>query len=174
MTGQLHQIRIDYVAAEDRLRLLISTRDKTEYRLWLTRRFTQGFWSLLKRLMTADASVQAQDDEGARKAVLAYKHAKATPEESFEKPYEPEAQTLPLGEEPAVVTGCKVGKAKDGGGTRLTFQLADKREVGIGVNDKIVHSLAKLLADVMPTTGWGLDLQAEFEEAEAARPARVH
>lgn len=173
MSGQLHQIRIDYIATEDRLRMLVSTRDGAEYRLWLTRRFTHGFWQLLMKLMTADASVQAQPEGEARKAVLAYKHAKAVPEENFEKPYEKVAETLPLGEAPALVQGCRVGH-RQSSGTRLTFQLADKREVGIGVNDHVVHSIAKLLVDVMPSTGWDLDLQADLEAAEEGRPARVH
>lgn len=172
MSGQLHQIRVDYVATEDRLRMLISTRDGAEYRLWLTRRFTRGFWQLLMKLMSADASVQAQPEGEGRKAVLAYKHAQAAPEENFEKPYE-QAENLPLGETPQLVKGCRVGQ-RQAGGTRLTFQLVDGREVGIGVNDHIVHSVAKLLVDVMPNTGWDFDLKSELDAAEEGRPAQVH
>ncbi len=47
MSNQLHQLTVKYVPTEDRLLLRIGTTAKTEYRLWLTRRFVAALWPSL-------------------------------------------------------------------------------------------------------------------------------
>ncbi len=49
MPSALHQITMSYAPEEDRLLLRISTADKTEYQLWLTRRFVGVLWTALMK-----------------------------------------------------------------------------------------------------------------------------
>ena len=51
-----------FSAEDDRLLLRLSTRDRTEYRLWLTRRFVKVLWGALIQTLekTPEASPQAK------------------------------------------------------------------------------------------------------------------
>ncbi|MEP1028816.1 MAG: hypothetical protein ABJI62_03900, partial [Alphaproteobacteria bacterium] len=68
MTKRLHQMTVTYVPTEDRMMLRIATSEKTEYRLWLTRRFIAAMWPALggQLAQTADLSglrPQAKDED---------------------------------------------------------------------------------------------------------------
>ena len=49
MSDQLHQFNINYFPIEDRLMLRINTRAGDEFRVWLTRRFTELLLNLLNK-----------------------------------------------------------------------------------------------------------------------------
>ena len=49
MTSPLHQMTMSFSAEDDRLLLRLSTRDMTEYQLWLTRRFVKVLWGRSSR-----------------------------------------------------------------------------------------------------------------------------
>ena len=57
---RLHQINLGYSPEEDRILLRINTTGKTEYRLWMTRRYVKILWKLLTKSVESLPGVQAQ------------------------------------------------------------------------------------------------------------------
>ena len=53
----LHQLTMSYVPEEDRILFRLSTTDKKEYRLHLTRRFIHVLWGALKQTFSKDAEL---------------------------------------------------------------------------------------------------------------------
>lgn len=167
MTGRLHQLNIEYDAVEDRLVLKANTTDKQEFRLWLTRRFTQQLWDSLMQIMQEDPEVKRVSDKEARKAMVAFQRQKALKPEQFEKSYAADADAYPLGEKPVLLTGFGYSPEGSGGMPRLSFKTASGHEIGLPVSGQILHSLAKLIEQVMPATGWGLSLEIGYRTDEA-------
>lgn len=177
MSGALHQLKLDYDAGEDRLVLRISTHDRTEVRLWLTRRFTKALWQGLIRVVEADPSALLASDPESRESVMAYQHEKAVDEEQFGHTFEDTATEFPLGETPALVVGLSIGSPEPNDPPRLIFETADKRLVSLGLDQQILHSLVHLLAISMKQTDWDLVLDfavTSVEEAMTERPAQLH
>lgn len=177
MTGALHQLKLDYAAAEDRLVLRISTHDKTEVRLWLTRRFTKALWQGLIKVVEANPSALHAPDLQSRESVIAFQHEQAVDEEQFGHTFEETATDFPLGEEPSLVVGLSIGSPEPGDPPRLIFETVDKRLISLGLDEQILHSLMHLLALSMKQTDWDLilDLAVTAEaDALAERPAQLH
>ena len=63
---RLHQMTVKYLPTEDRMLLRIATSEKTEYRLWLTRRFIGILWPALGGQLaeTADLTGLRQGKSG--------------------------------------------------------------------------------------------------------------
>lgn len=177
MSGALHQLKIDYDAGEDRLVLRISTHDKTEVRLWLTRRFTKALWQGLIKIVEANPSALLAPDAETRESVIAYQHEQAVDEEQFGHTFEETATEFPLGETPALVVGLTVGSPEPAEPPRLIFETADKRMVSLGLDQQILHSLMHLLALAMKQTDWDLILDFTVTAASdtiSDRPAQLH
>jgi len=179
--GQLHQMNIEFQPIEDRLVLKINTTDKSEFRLWLTRRFAKQFWDSLHKILESSPLIKRQADPAAKKAMLAFQQEKSVRPEQFEQDYENDAANFPLGEDPVLLTGFTYVPAKKGKeGTppsppRMSFQTAKGLEVGLPVNDQILFSLAKLLQRVEAHTGWDLKLTLGFGADEVPpEPAKMH
>lgn len=179
--GQLHQMNIEYQPVEDRLVLKISTTDKTEFRLWVTRRFARNLWDSLNKILQNSPVIQQQQDDTAKKAMLAFQQEQSVRPEQFEKAYDADAMNLPLGEDPVLLTGFAytVGKLAEGeqkaAPPRMAFQTEKGLEVGLPVNDQILFSLAKLLQQVDSHTDWDLNLNLGFASDEAPlQPAKMH
>ena len=51
MSSPLHQMTMGFSAEDDRLLLRLSTRDMTEYQLWLTRSFVKVLWGALIQIL---------------------------------------------------------------------------------------------------------------------------
>ena len=58
----LHQIQMQYDAHEDRGLLRIRTRDGSEFRFWLTRRFVRALWPMVREMLEARWRVLDHDD----------------------------------------------------------------------------------------------------------------
>jgi len=164
MPAQLHQINMEYQAAEDRLLLRVNTTNKQEFRLWLTRRFTGQFWEALIRILEQKPEIRRQPDPDVKKAMIALTQEKALRKEQFEKTFAEDARSFPLGDAPVLLTGFSYAPERTGGeaaavaddGPRMTFQTVRGAEIGLAVNDEVLFSLARLLSQVVAQTGWGL------------------
>lgn len=173
--GSVRQIRLDYHARQDRLSVRINTTGRAEFRLWFTRHFTQGLWDMLMKVVASNPSVQSQSDPEARKEVIAFQHDSAVANATFQAKFDEGADHYPLGQDPLLVTGCKVTPNK-GRPPSLTLETDDGQTLTFGLDDRILHSLCKLLIVVVKTTDWGLDLAGEFSASgtEGTGPTKVH
>jgi hypothetical protein len=177
MSGALHQLKLDYDAGEDRLVLRISTHDKTEVRLWLTRRFTKALWQGVIKVVEANPSALLATDAESRASVLAYQHERAVDAEQFGHTFEETATEFPLGETPALVVGLTIGSPEPSDPPRLIFETADKRLVSLGLDQQILHSLVHLLGLAMKQTDWDMTLDFAVTTASDVmpeRPAQLH
>ena len=91
----------------------------------------------------------------------------------FAKEFDEEGATYPLGEAPAVVTGFKVAKPRDGEPPRLLFHTP-KGEIGLTLEPKVIHVFARMLAARIRQSGWDLEVAgpAAPEKGRAEEPQR--
>jgi hypothetical protein len=176
MTGRLHQLHVEYAAAEDRILLKFNTVDRQELRFWLTRKFVKSFWDQLQLLLASLGRAGAQSDPAAKKALVGFEQAKAAPEERFAQPFEDDPAAFPLGDKPLLVTGFSYkGPKRAGGPGRIAFETESGHEVGLPASPVLLHSLSKMLIDINSRTGWDLKLAPGYSLGEEPeRPARMH
>ena len=168
----LHQFNIEYNSEQDRLLFRMSTRDGSEIRLWFTRRFIKRLWGLLTKLLERDPHVAAQADPVAKKSVVAFQRDSAITQSDFTKAFEEkQAPTLPLGEEPVLVTKCKATPTTSG--FTLDFSPDDGQQVSVTLNVQYLHSLTHLLYEAFKKTDWDLDLVPVGAAELAERPERL-
>jgi hypothetical protein len=150
---QLHQINIQYDMAQDRLLLRVSTRDRQEYRLWLTRRFTALWWPALFEVLGHNEAVRQQSDPEAQKAVLEFQHQTALQGTDFRQRFD--AEELAQGMAPLLVQ--KVQMRRDGAEHYLlVFSPQDGPGLEVRLPERIMHALAKLLSEGVKQADWGI------------------
>jgi hypothetical protein len=170
---KLHQLRLDYSAEQDRLLLRISTNDGKEVLLWLTRRCVKIMWPLLVEMAKSSPRIALQSSPEARAALLGFEHERALRGADFSRPYEEAARERPLGHEPLLVTRMQVGRDAEGKHVLSLAPVAEQR-VNVTLDDKLLHSLCRLLQKVVGDTDWELtlDLPKTFV-ADGERAART-
>ncbi|MDM4770286.1 hypothetical protein [Solimonas sp. SE-A11] len=165
---QLHQINIQYDPAEDRLLSRISTRDRQEYRLWLTRRFTSLWWPALFEVLGHNETVRQQRDPEVQKAVLEFQHQTALQGTDFRQRFDADALAPAMA--PLLVN--KVQMRRDGPEHyQLLFSPQEGPGLEVRLPDKIMHALAGLLAEGVKQANWGIapPAAAQMEKLTAER-----
>src|SRR5512141_1931551 len=108
---KIHQLSVTYLAEQDRILVRVNTAASQEMRLWLTRRLLLGLWPLLSKLMTKhllklEAAGTSLDtaDEDLKRMLADFRKEEFLRDADFETPYQENQVTLPLGDEPLLVT----------------------------------------------------------------------
>ncbi len=176
MADKPHQFQMAYVAEQDRMLLQISTRDKAEFRLWLTRRAVRLLWDGLLKTVEAGLEKDTTVEADKRETILLYEHQAAMEQADFETPFQGEADSFPLGEEGALVASMWVGGKSNGA---YSLKLGSRQGKGIAINldDRLMHSFMQMLIDASNRAGWGLELslptQGSTTLADLSLPDRV-
>lgn len=180
MSTHLHQMTVKYVPQEDRLLLRVATSEKTEYRMWLTRRFVAVLWPALggQLAQSADlagvvrpAAKSAEAAAGAaaeppppppvsakvRDAVLGMEHQAAIQESDFSRKHDEDTVDLTGNTGPMIITGAKV-KPWDGKHLVMSLQTDDKRNVTVTLDKKLLHGFCHMVATTVQKADWGLTL----------------
>jgi len=179
VTKRLHQMTVTYVPTEDRMMLRIATSEKTEYRLWLTRRFIATLWPALggQLAQTADLSglrPQSRDTDApagasegpppapavptkVRDAVLGMEHQAAVQDSDFSRKHDEDTVDLTANTGPMIVTGAKV-KPWDGKKLVLGFQTSNDMNVTVTLDKKLLHGFCHMVATTVQKAEWGLAL----------------
>ena len=157
MSDKPHQLQMVYVAEQDRMLLQISTRDKAEFRLWLTRHGVRLLWDGLLKMLEAGHGKDALIEDDMREAILLFEHQSAVEQSDFSTPFRGEAESFPMGEEGALVASMWVGGKSDGA---YTLKLGPRKGEGIAfsLDDKLMHSFMQMLIDSSNRADWGLEL----------------
>ena len=157
MPSALHQITMSYAAEEDRLLLRISTTDKREYRLWLTRRFVGVLWSALMRTMEkSPVQKKAALMPAARQAVMAMEHQEALDRSDFSHGHDEKGfRNLTSKSGPLLVVGGSVTPGK-GGSAGIVFKTLKRAEIKFTLDKTLLHALCKLLTQTTAKAGWDL------------------
>ena len=153
--SRLDQIQISFVAAEDRLMMRMSTNEDSEFRFWLTRRFVKALRPALEGTLGKQTRIQTQVTQSARKELLAFEHEKAVQSADFATPYKPHDKSLPLGEQPVLLSRFQIRPADDGS-VVLNVGPEKGNGVDLSLNTKMIHSLIALLDHALKTAAWDL------------------
>lgn len=184
-------MQVTYAPVEDRLLFRVNTRQRQEFRFWMTRRFVALLWkTILGHLRAAhDAAKEAgeeldgenlqesaieekakQTPEPLKDAIIAKEHEEQVAKSDFKTQYQ-ESSYLPLGEQPLLLFGIGIKKGGPDGQQSILCMHPQKGEgIEISLNDQITHSLCRLVADATKKADWSLDL--EFSQASRYFPGK--
>lgn len=158
MSAKIQQLHLLYQPIQDRLLMRISTSNGDEYSFWLTRRFVQLLWPVLKNILESDLQISSHSDVLAKRDILLFQHEKATSQAKFTKKYVSKAQHQPLGQLPLLLTTLEA-KGTDRDTTSLQLKTSDGGTINVMLDSKLTHAVCKLLADTVEKAKWDLNLQ---------------
>lgn len=165
---QLQQLNLSYEPDQDRLLLRISTAERLEVRLWLTRRLVHALWPGLLQLM-GQSPLARRAAGGAREQLVAFQHEQAIRASDFARPYTEEPLAPALPGDPVLVCRVQLRAGADG-----AHHLALLPKAGPGfelrMTETLLHGFARLLQDTAGATGWDLPLQLPAAAAADPRP----
>ena len=165
---KLHQLKIDFVAEQDRLLMLIAASEKVEVRMWLTRRFVKLLWPLLVKLAEeASPRIRTQPNPEARKALLGIEHEQAMSKADFSKPYDAGPSERPLGEAPLLLARIQTGHDRNGQPV-VALHPAEGQGITLTFDSVLLHSVCRLLQSVVKKSDWDMELKLPGTEPEAS------
>jgi len=175
---RLHQLKLDFIPEQDRLLLRVSTDNRLEVRLWLTRRMLRLLWPLLVQMVRSSPEVALQSNPQARDALVGMQHEKALSRANFAKSFEELPREMPLGAEPILVAHLQA--SKDGEGNQVLGLLPQQGQgIHLTLDNTLLHSLCKLLQNAVAKSGWDIALelpalQSAIGDADAAAPKTIN
>lgn len=150
MSSPLHQMTMSFSAEEDRMLLRLSTRDKTEYQLWLTRRFVKVLWGALIKILEH----VPKDAPRIKGPVLAAEHMEAVQTAELSRKHD--EGTKKVTSKPELIIGGTV-KEVAGGMTRLVFNTKGGLSYTFTLNKKFLHLLLHLTSSCTAKAKWDLE-----------------
>jgi hypothetical protein len=169
---RLHQLKIDFVAEQDRLLMLIAASEQVEVRMWLTRRFVKLLWPLLVKLAEeASPRIRTQPNPEARKALLNIEHEQAVSKANFAKPYDDSVRATPLGAEPLLLARIQTGHDPSGHPV-LAMHPSEGQGVTLTLDPVLLHSVCRLLQAAVRKSDWDMELKLPGVEPQDVQPER--
>ncbi len=154
---KLHQIQIGFDALEDRLLMRLRTTEPAEFRFWLTRRYVLVLWQALNRLMQDNIHAYATITADQQGAMMAFQKDKAELQGDFRSPFKEDGALTPLGTKPILLSGVQV-RTKTEHERALVLVPQKGQGIELVLDETLLFSLAKLLAEACSSAGWGLNL----------------
>jgi hypothetical protein len=165
---RLHQLKVDYVAEQDRILMLIAASEAVEVRLWMTRRFVKLLWPLLVSLAEqVSPRIRTQANPEARRALLGLEHEQAISRADFSKPFEQVPRSMPLGEAPLLLARIETGHDRNGQPV-LAMHPAQGQGVTLTLDAVLLHSLCRLLQAAVSKSDWDMELRLPGTDAREA------
>ena len=154
------QLNLTFIPVEDRLLFRIATGKPgtvmEEYRLWLTRRLVKLLGNALDRMIELATTLDLRIQPESRHAVQHFQQNAALAETDFTTPYVAEQEVCtPMGPNPLLVhqfqarTGTKETQV-------LSLETTTGQSINISLNLQLIHSLRKLLADMIEQADWNI------------------
>lgn len=176
MTKALHQLTLTYSAEQDRIMLRISTKENSEYQLWLTRRFVRAIWEGLVKTIERDPSLSQSLMPKVKQALVAMEHQKLIKDSDFSKKHASDNINLTpkiasrfspkhrvdkannnLGAAALLVTGAQVKQIKDNL-TSIKLKTEANSVIDFSLNKKLLHALCHMMVTSTQKAGWNLNL----------------
>lgn len=145
----LQQLNVTYSTDQDRLLLKVREDDGTEYRVWLTRRFTALLCKVMQALM---AELGGQDRLAASDQIVEQLKTGA-----FDAPYTTaQPPALPLGEDGILAHRINY---QHGEHDTVALQLLPREGQGLNLSlsKHMLYMFYNLLEQCLPQTAWNLD-----------------
>lgn len=156
---RLHQIKLEYVAEEDRLLLRLAADQDAEVLVWLTRRYVKHLWQTLLDMAQAVPEIMLQPNPEARCALLGFRHEAAISSANFAQRYEEDVRRAhPLGVVPLLVT--RIQRRHDEGGNQvLGLFPAEGQGVHLTLDEGLLHGMVRLIENGVDKANWDLSLK---------------
>lgn len=155
---RLHQLKLDFIPEQDRLLLRVSTDNRLEVRLWLTRRALRLLWPLLLQMARSTPEVALQSNPQARDALLGMQHEQALRQANFAKSFEEAPREMPLGAEPILVARMQANR-DDNGNHILGLLPQQGQGIHLTLDNTLLHSFCKLVQNAVAKSDWDIALE---------------
>jgi hypothetical protein len=143
MPGPVKQMQMLYSPEEDRILFRVNSMDNSEFRFWLTRRFTSMLTRVLAQHVELDLDVSTQESPEARQAVKQFKHEQAVQNADFAQPFEDQQVNYPLGQD-SILAYRLTGKRNG-----LDLQLGIHPKTGQGITVLVNHALNASITELL-------------------------
>lgn len=161
------QLNLTFMPIEDRLLFRIASGvpgvAMEEYRLWLTRRLVKLLWNALDRMVDISTSMDPRVAPEGRDAIKQFQQSAALSNTDFATPYAYENVTAPLGPNPLLIHKFQVRKGA-GSSHILSVEATTGQTVNITLGLQLIHSLRKLLVDIIKQADWDFHPYAIISE----------
>jgi hypothetical protein len=186
----IHQLSVSYVQEQDRLLLRVNSRTGEELRLWLTRRLMLGLMPALRKAVVDLAARSPHyssssgegsttpvvlPDDGARQMLAEFQREAALKSADFQTPYQEQANALPLGAEPMLVTEVTLTIPSNGPvemGFKQTLPGQAAQSLSLSLDGGLMHALVHMLEKGMTTALWLSETTATQAKPEQMAPQR--
>jgi hypothetical protein len=172
-TTGLHQIGLAYDPVQDRLVLRISSTDKSEWRLALTRRFVRLLWKALVGVIEKHPDIRDDLMPKVREAMLAMQHQAAVESADMGKAFAEDNRDLTSNTGPQLVTAARVTPKRQDL-TELHFRTASGTDLRFVIDKTRLHAFCHLLVKSAVNAEWNLPMTIGDAAALAPSGARVH
>ncbi|MBM3952082.1 MAG: hypothetical protein FJ311_11585 [Rhodospirillales bacterium] len=172
-TSGLHQIGLTYDPVQDRLVLRISSTDKSEWRLALTRRFVSLLWKSLVGALEKNPDIRDDLMPKIKEAMLAMQHQAAVESTDTSKAFADDNRDLTSDTGPQLVVSARVAPKGDTH-TELYFRTAAGTDIRFVIDKTRLHAFCHLLVKSAVNAEWNLPMTIGDAAALAPAGERVH
>ncbi|MBM3566093.1 MAG: hypothetical protein FJX42_08275 [Alphaproteobacteria bacterium] len=172
-TSGLHQIGIRYDPVEDRAILRLGSRDKSEWRLTMTRRFVRLLWNGLTGALDHHSEIRTDLAHKTREAMLAMQHQAVVQTEDFNQPFAEDTTDLTSNTGPQLVVGANVRPLPDSR-TEVRFRTAGGMDIAFTVDRGRLHAFCHLLVQCAVSAEWNLPLAVGDAATTAPSDTNIH
>ena len=170
----IHQLSVSHEERQDRLLIRLNTQDGQEFRFWLTRRMAirllPAMQASVVRLEAAQPGMAAVGDSSQR-ILTELKRDAFLQTADFSTPYDAQAQQLPLGDEPLLVTDAQLSVQPNG-----SLQIIFQKKIGdaiqscqLNLQAPLVHGMIHLIQQSVAKAEWNLLAPSTHLRADDAR-----
>ena len=153
------QLNLTFIPVEDRMLFRIASGNPgvtmEEYRLWFTRRLVKLLCNALDRMIDISTSMDPRIPPEGRSAIKQFQQSAALSSTDFTTPYAYEKAIAPLGPNPLLIHKFQTRKG-DGNGHILSLEATAGQTINITLSLQLIHSLRKLLADIIEKADWDI------------------
>jgi len=152
----ISQMQMLYVPEEDRVLFRVNSADNKQFRLWLTRRYTQLFLKILKNHMDADPDLSIQATPEAKEAIQSFKQEKAMQGANFEEKFKEKAEDSEIAFGDDVPLAYRLNYRIEGEILHLGIEPKRGKGVTLAINRDINTSLTRLISAAAQKAEWQL------------------
>jgi len=159
---------------QDRILFRVSTREKHEYRVWLTRRLVKKLWGVAVKSFEFAPEVVQQAQPHVKSAVLSMTHQQAVQASDFSQKHQAgnsPPPDMPELERPLLAIGARIRRHDKG--IEVTLLTAENKAVTLNMNEEMLHALCHILQGAADKAGWDLELSVGDAAAVQASDTSV-
>lgn len=195
MPSRLTDIKIRFIAKQDRLLMQIGATEHDKVRLWLTRRFVSRFWGALVQSLENYPEIKAQLAPHVRGAILSFEHQQVAQSGAIKEVHSGSSGNTGAGVVKRVAAAgktnadtadeldatlpamlvigarCQPGK---GSLTTLILRTDDGKDVTTNLNKTLLYGICHMLLTAQTQAEWNLGLDFGESAEPVQNQAVVH